>query len=158
MKNGKPTDYIQNIICSITASNKFKHLILLSLAYLISLTLSAQDLALETKSIQRVDQLPDFDEPFIRHLFLKVQINPPHNQNISDYAGLQVNVLSINGELIAEGVLDQNGQTRFDEFTKVSLDQVQIYSAMTGDKITIDNPNGAVVGFLVSPLGKIKDI
>lgn len=158
MKSGKPTAYIQNTMYSLFASNKFRYPLLLSLVCLISLTLTAQDITLEAKRMQKTDQGSAIELPLLRHLFLKVKINPPYNQNITDYAGLPVHILSYNNELIAEGMLDQNGQVEFNELIKVSLDRVHIYSVVTGDKITVENPNGAVVGFLISPLDKLKDI
>ena len=158
MRNSKPTGSIQNIIYSIFFNHKLKYLALASITSFASLKLSAQDIALETKKTERSDLLTGFEQPALQHLFLKVQINPPYNQNVSSYAGLPVHVLSSKGELIAVQALDKNGQVRFDRLTKATLKKVQIYSAATGDKIIVENPNGAIVAFSVSSPSEVKDI
>lgn len=158
MINSKPTNSIQNIIYSIFFNHKLKYLALVSVTSLASLKLSAQDIALETKKTENSDLVTGFERPALQHLFLKVQINPPYNQNVSSYAGLPVHVLSSNGELIAAQALDKNGQVRFDQLTKAALKKVQIYSAATGDKVIVENPSGAVVAFPVSSPDEVKDI
>ncbi|MDN5212588.1 hypothetical protein QQ020_11050 [Fulvivirgaceae bacterium BMA12] len=163
MKNSKPINNFQDLINAVLDSNKFKYIILLSIAYLISLTLTAQNitedhLALHNTNNPEIKVAGNINQSLLQPLSVKIQINPPYNQNLSDYAGLTIDLLSANNEHITTGVLDKKGQTRFEVLTPLSLENVSVYCATTNDKLTIENPHGAVIGFLISALNTTKDI
>lgn len=162
MKNSKPINNIQDLINAVLNSNKFKYMILLSIAYLISLTLTAQDITgshlTHYTTNPEIKVAGNIDQPLLQPLSLKVQINPPYHQNLSDYAGVAIDLLSANNEHIMTGVLDKKGQARFEVLTSLSLENVSVYCATTNDKLTIENPHGAVIGFLISALNTTKDI
>ena len=154
MKSSKPRDHVQNVVSRILASNKFRYFVLLSIAYLISLTLTAQQVKPEDYSSLKTHSYHVTELPSPHHFLMKVQINPPSNQNLADYEGCPINILNSKNELIAEGFLDVRGRAEFNQLIRDSLRQVHIYSVATGDMATIDNPNMAVVGFLISSLEK----
>lgn len=158
MKNGKITGNNKNFIFRQFVGSKFKEMTLLPLAFFVSLSLTAQVTGLKDNNVENIGTKAQVDQQLLQRLFLKVQINPPHNQSVADYTGLAVHVLSIKGGVIVSGALDQKGQVVFHGLTTDSLGQVQIRSAATGDEIIVDNPNGAVVGFAVSSLAHKKDI
>ncbi len=162
MKKDKSTHIATQIRHGIDRSlesNKLKYIVLFLLAYLIAMTISSCDVQASNKMFNHFiiggDSTQTVATKF-HQVFIKVKINPAYHLPTDSYDGFPIDILSSDNDLIARGALDKNGVVSFGLLIPVGIGELHIFSPITNNKLTINNPVGsATVGFYVSALDNI---
>ncbi|MDN5203458.1 hypothetical protein QQ008_18875 [Fulvivirgaceae bacterium BMA10] len=144
----KVTDFIISLFNYITwklnTSNKIKMIVLLLVAYLMTLTFTAYSADIPGSNRSTSDEKDQ--------VLVKVKINPPHGFSLTDYDGVYLEILNEENIQIAKEALE-DGVINFKLDTKLNLRNIKLYCAATNDTLLVaEVQNGAAIGFLISTL------